>query len=219
MRAVFVGASSLAVMTARILLERGHEVVIVERNKDRIDALANELDCGYLNGDGSKPAILREADPDQTHYLFCLTGNDQANIIAALVGRSLGFEQVVTKIEDAEFEHICIELGLKDTIIPTRTIGRYLADMFQGMDLLELSGIIKDEARMFSFVVHEEEQGPAAELELPAECKIIFMYRDHKFMLADGDTKLKEGDQVVLVTHSRNIGALTERWGSRVTKH
>jgi trk system potassium uptake protein len=44
------------------------------------------------------------------------------------------------------------------------------------------------------------------------------MYRDHKFLLADGDTKLKEGDQVVLVTHSRNLEALTERWGSRVTK-
>ncbi|WP_240761489.1 NAD-binding protein [Nitrosococcus wardiae] len=84
MRAVFIGASSLAVMTARLLFKRGHEVIFVERRKERIDALAEELDCGFLHGDGSKPAILRQADPADTHILYCLTGNDQANILASL---------------------------------------------------------------------------------------------------------------------------------------
>ena len=64
--------------------------------------------------------------------LFCLTGSDQANIISSLVGRSLGFGRVVTKINDPEFEHICIELGLEDMIIPARTVGRHLAEMFEG---------------------------------------------------------------------------------------
>jgi trk system potassium uptake protein TrkA len=214
MRAVFVGASALAVMTARILLERGHEVVMVERNKERVDALTNELDCGYLLGDGSKPALLREADPEHTQFLFCLTGNDQTNIIAGLVGRSLGFQRVVTKIEDAEFEHICIELGLKDTIIPTRTIGRYLADMFQGMDLLELSGLIKDQARIFSFVAGDEDEGTPSELNLPADCRIVCLYHDGKFVLPNESTKLRQGDEVVLISHSRNIAQLAERWGA-----
>ena len=69
MRAVFVGAGSLAVMTAHLLLKRGHEVIMIERNKDRIDALSHEIDCGFLHGDGSKPAMLREADPGNTDIL------------------------------------------------------------------------------------------------------------------------------------------------------
>ena len=79
MRAVFIGASSLAVMTARYLLQQGHEVIIIERDKPRIDSLTDQLDCGFLHGDGSKPSILRDTNPSQTDVLFCLTDHDQAN--------------------------------------------------------------------------------------------------------------------------------------------
>jgi trk system potassium uptake protein TrkA len=37
---------------------------------------------------------------------------------------------VVTKIDDHEFEHICKELGLEDVIVPTRTVGRFLAERY-----------------------------------------------------------------------------------------
>ncbi|MGA8005025.1 MAG: NAD-binding protein [Burkholderiales bacterium] len=130
MRAVFIGAGSLAVVTAKLIRERGEEVVIIEQDKERIDSLAEQIDCGFLHGDGSKPAMLREADPEHTDVLFALTGNDQANILASLVARSLGFKRVVTKIEDVELEHICKELGLEDVIVPSRTVGRFLAERF-----------------------------------------------------------------------------------------
>lgn len=214
MRAVFIGASALSVMTARFLLARGHEVVVIEKDKEVIDALTTELDCGFLHADGSKPAVLREADPAHTDVLFCLTGSDQANIISSLVGRSLGFGRVVTKINDPEFEHICIELGLEDMIIPARTVGRHLAEMFEGFNPLEISAMIKAEARVFSFVAREEDARPVDELELPGETRVICIYRDEKFLLPEDDARLKAGDEVVLVTHVRNLPALAERWSA-----
>ncbi len=210
MRVVFVGASTQTLMTARILLKRGHEVVIVERNKTLAEELPQELDCGILQGDGSKPAILREADPGNTDILFCMTNSDQANIIAALVGRSLGFQRVVAKIDDPEFEHICLELGLEDTIIPARTIGRHLADMCEGRDPLELSTMIRDEARVVSFVVHDAQQGPVADLHLPAYSRVVCIYRDDKFILPDADFGLKTDDEVIIVTGRDSVEDLTE---------
>ena len=213
MRAVFVGAGAITVMTARILVKRGHEVVIIEQDKGRIDALSEELDCGFIHGDGSKPAILREADPERTDFLFCLTGNDQSNIIASLVGKSLGFKRMVTRIEDPEFEHICVGLGLEDTIVPARTIGRYLADMFAGHDLLELSAMIKDEARVFSFVVREKDAGKVEALDLPKDSRVICSYRDGKFRLPEPGDEVRADDEVVVITHSRNVPDLEDRWG------
>jgi len=215
MRAVFVGAGAIAMMTARTLVKRGHEVVIIERDKEHIEALADELDCGFIHGDGSKPAILREAEPEQTDFLFCLTGNDQSNILASLVGKSMGFRRMVTRIEDPEFEHICIGLGLEDTIVPARTIGRYLADMFAGHDPLELSAMIKDEARVFSFVVKEQEAGTIEDLALPKDSRLVCCYRDGKFMLPEPEDKLRVDDEVVVITHSRNMTELERRWGPR----
>jgi trk system potassium uptake protein TrkA len=145
MRIVFVGGTSLAVAAARILTERGHEVVIIDADREKLDALGESLDIGLLLGDGTRPELLREADPGDTDFLFCLTDSDQSNLIASLVGRSLGFRRVVARIEDAEFEHIALELGLEDTVVPARTIGRHLADMVEGSSPLELSAAIKGE--------------------------------------------------------------------------
>ena len=212
MRAVFIGASSLSVMTAEILLKRGHEVVIVERRRERIEELSKELDCGFVHGDGTTPAILRETDPEHSDFLFSLASDDQVNIIASLVGRSLGFRRVVTKIVNPEFEHICVELGLEETIIPAGTMGRYLADKFSGRDMLELSGMIRGDARIFSFVVKAEDEGPITKIDESGKLRIICIYRENNFELPAETTEVKAGDEVVVITQEKYLEALRERW-------
>jgi trk system potassium uptake protein TrkA len=216
MRAVFIGAGDLTCMTAQQLLKTGFDVVIVEKDKARIDELSPDLGAGFIHGDGSKPAILREADPTATDFLFCLTGNDQYNIITSLVGRSLGFKRVVTRIEDPAYEHICLELGLKDVIVPDFTIARHLADMCAGHNPLEVSAVIKGEARIFSFVTREEDEGPVSDMNLPADSRVMFLYRKEKFILPDADTSLRKGDEVVIITRSKDLSELEERWNPRL---
>ena len=80
MRYVFIGASALAVATARLLADRGHEVIVIERDKAVIDGLAEHLDCGFLHADGSKPAVLEEVNAADVDMLFCLTSSDQAKL-------------------------------------------------------------------------------------------------------------------------------------------
>ena len=212
MRTVFVGAGDVSIETAKALIKKGHEVVIIETDKAKIDELSEEMDCSFLQGDGSQPNLLREVNPTQTDFLFCLTNSDQANLIASLVGRSLGFNRIVTSIGDPQFEGICRELGLKDTIVPSRTISRYLEDMVGGGENVELSTLIKDEARFFIFTANEEDAVTAKDLKLPAGAKVICYYRNGKFSHADEENTFRIGDEVVILTHSKNIPALQERW-------
>lgn len=202
MRAVFIGINPLTIATTRLLLEQGHEVVVVDADRQRIDELSAEIDCGFVHGDGTYPHILKECDPKGTDFLFCLTGHDQVNIIASLVGRSLGFARVITRIDDPEFEHICTELGLTDTVVPSRTMGRYLADLFRGHNLLAYSAMIRGEARVFSFVVGEEQAGSASALEKPDHTRLVCLYRGDHFTIPDAGTVLKPGDEVVMITRS-----------------
>jgi trk system potassium uptake protein TrkA len=212
MRVAFLGASQLTVMTARLLVDRGHEVVIIESDKATIESLADQLDCAFLHGDGSKPTVLREAGPKDTDVLFCLTNNDQVNILAALIGRSLGFKRVVPSIEDPELTSICRELGLEHTVIPDQTISRYLADVAIGVDVLELSTLIKGEARCFSFVATDDDAVSIEDLHLPEEARVICCYRDGELLLPAEQDKLRRGDEVVILTHSKHVTALRERW-------
>lgn len=212
MRCVFVGAGELSVETARLLLDRDEEVVIIEASREKIDALSESLDCSFLQGDGSKPHRLEEVNPEKTDFLFCLTDNDQHNIIAALVGRSLGFDHVVVQIHDSEYLPICRELGLENTIVPAKTISRYLADMVAGVDILELSSFVKGEARFMLFEITDRLRGKVGDLELPETARVVCRYRDDEFALVDEATTLKKGDEVLILTHSDNLVELTEKF-------
>lgn len=219
MRIVFIGAGEVTVRTAELLIERGHEVIIVENNEQKIEALSDILDCSFLRGDGSNPAVLREVAPEQTDVLFCLTDSDQANLISSLVGRSLGFKRVIPSLQDPEFEGICRELNLKDTIMPSRTTSRYLADMVEGVDVLELSLVIKGEARFFTFTVDQEKGKNIADLDLPEKARVICYYREKQFYLAEDKTKLIKGDEIVILTHSECLQDLRERWNPKETEN
>ena len=212
MRSVFVGCSDIAIETAKILIERKHEVIIIDTSKERLEELSEGLDCSFLCGDGSKPDVLRETDPKRCDLLFCLTGDDQDNIIAGLVGRSLGFKRVVTQINDSEYDTICRELGLEDVIEPSLTIGRYLADLASGRSIAELSSALKDEARFFMFSASKSDAGSIDDLSLPSLTRIVCYYRNGEFRIPKPDDQLRADDEVLLVTHSKHLEELRERW-------
>ena len=212
MRLAFIGTSSLALTTAEMLVEAGHEVVFIEKDKARIEDLSERMDAGFLHGDGTEPDVLRDAEPDNTDVLFCLLDSDQTNIIAALVGRSLGFKRVVPRIANPQFQRICNELGLENTVLPNRAVAAHLVDLLHGEKSLEMSSLIRGDAEVFNFVVSEEDAIPLEELELPKDTRIICLYRGDAFTLPEQVSALQEGDEVILVTHKDRLAELKERW-------
>lgn len=212
MRVAFVGAGSITVSAADILIRRRVDVVIIERDRERIEALAETLDCGFIHGDGSKPAVLREVDPQHTDVLCCMTDNDQSNILASLVGRSLGFRRIITQIEDTEFQHVCLELGLTDLMIPHWQAAQALADLAFGALPEDFANFFKNGARLFFFAVREEDVGSVGDLPLPKRCRAICIYRYDKMILPTADFQLELGDEVLLLVHENSLRELRDRW-------
>ena len=215
MRLAFIGTSTLTLTTAEMLLEAGHEVVLIEKDKQRIEDLSERFDAGFLHGDGTEPEVLRDAEPEDTDVLFCLLDSDQTNIIASLVGRSLGFQRVVPRIADRQFQRICNELGLENTVLPNKAVASHLVDLLHGEKSLEMSSLIRGDAEVFNFVVGEQDAGTVEELDLPPETRIICLYRDDTFNLPEKITELEVGDEVILVTHRNRLSELKKRFASQ----
>jgi trk system potassium uptake protein TrkA len=212
MRIVFVGASSTSILAARALLEKGYEVVLVDRDPEKIDQLQDEIDCGLLHGDGSRPGTLEEIGPSEHDILICLSDSDEANVLSALVGRSLGFGRVVPKIEDPGLEPICTELGLTDVIVPEREVAQGLVDLAEGRSNAALSTVVRSGLRFFAFTVAPEESGSLKDLKLPDGARAIARSRDDQSELVDDDTRLDEGDEVIVLAAESCLGDLQKRF-------
>jgi trk system potassium uptake protein TrkA len=214
MRIVFIGTSSLTLSAAYALLEAEHTVVIIERDEARINELSEQLEAGFIHGDATSPDVLTDAEPENTDVLFSLLESDQTNILASLIGRSLGFKRVVPRVNNPQFQRICNELGLQDSIMPNRAVASHLKDMLRGDKSLELSSLIRGEAMVFDFKARDRDAVSLDEIELPQRSRIICLYRDDAFLLPEQTTELKASDEVILISPRDNLDTLQEHWGT-----
>lgn len=213
MRIVFNGATPQVVESARSLLAKGHEVVIVDVEEERLKELEEmDLDCGLVHGDGSRPAVLTELGPGNTDFLFCMTGSDQDNILTALAGKRLGFDRVVAMIEDSGFGELCAELGLDDVVVPSQETANAVADRVAGIESVDLAPLMKTGIRFFSFAARKSEQGTVADLDLPNGAKALAVTRDSEAELAEDETRIREHDTVYLVCTQDQVEELRERF-------
>jgi len=213
MRIVFIGATGQVVESARSLLANGHEVVIVDGEEERLKALEEmDLDCGLVHGDGSRPAVLSELDPGNTDFLFCMTGSDQDNILAALAGKRLGFDSVVAMIEDSDFGGLCAELGLEDVLIPSQETANAVGDRVAGIESVDLAPLMKTGVRFFSFAARKSDEGTVADLRLPDGARALAIARDGEAELAGDETRIRERDTVYVVCSQDQVKELRERF-------
>ncbi len=101
---------------------------------------------------------------------------------------------------------------LSDTIIPDLNTARKLADMATGKTPTELSAAIKGEIRFFSFIAGEQDGRKVEETDLPQGARIILIYRGENIIFTDPDTKILPKDEVVILTHSKNLKKLRDHW-------
>lgn len=99
MRFVIVGYGRVGARTARILAEEGHDVVIVENNRDKVDR-AREQGFDVVEGDGSNESVLVDAGLADADAIGAITGDPNINFAACMIGKEYGCRTVLRIDED-----------------------------------------------------------------------------------------------------------------------
>jgi trk system potassium uptake protein TrkA len=99
MRFVIVGYGRVGARTARILQEEGHEVVLVENNRDKVER-ARKAGFKVVEGDGSNESVLEKAGLETADAVGGLTGDPNINFAACMIGKEHGCRSVLRIDED-----------------------------------------------------------------------------------------------------------------------
>lgn len=206
MRIVIVGGSKFGVATAEQLIEKGHEVVLIDENRQKLEELSEHLDCGMIQGDGSSPKTLREAFASEDDVLIALTNASDDNILTALVARSVGFGRVIPQIVSAELLDVCVELDLKDMITPHATVARSLCRALEDDTELARDTNLTEDLRLLRLDVSSQLDGRAlSSLELPEDCRAVAIIHEEKERFAEQDDELAEGDEILFAVTSDQV--------------
>jgi len=111
LRVVIVGGGHVGYHTAHRLANRGHDIVIVEKDDDRVEFLSDQYIATVIQGDGGRPSILRQADLAHADVLASLTNyGAMTNLGICMTGQRIASDiRTVARIDhgdDEEYEEM-----------------------------------------------------------------------------------------------------------------
>lgn len=89
MKVIIVGAGEVGFQIAKFLSYENIDVVVIDRDKDKIKRVVDELDVAAIEGEGGDIASLKNAGADSTDILLAVTNSDETNMIACLLAKAM----------------------------------------------------------------------------------------------------------------------------------
>ena len=105
MHVIVVGGGLVGSSLAEKLAGDGHDVVLIEQNRELVRELDDRFDVQTICGNGATMPVLLEAGIERCELLLATTDSDEANMVVALVGSSIfDVPKVVARLRDLGHE-------------------------------------------------------------------------------------------------------------------
>jgi trk system potassium uptake protein TrkA len=200
-RIIVAGGGRVGLRTARELADRGHEIVLIEKESTQSDRAADEHVAMVIEGDATSPAILEQADPERADAIAALTDEAGTNLAICLAARQVDPNIRTLARTDIGTENAYDEIA-DATILPPELSAATAADILSGEEVRTIIGDHHD------LEILEIEVGAGApveghtldEINLPSG-SLVVSDRD-RTRIARADTELQAGERYIVGVES-----------------
>lgn len=214
MYVIVAGGGKVGYYLARTLLSEEHEVLIVERDRRRADAIAEDLGSVVLRGDACEVSTLAEAGASRADVVVAVTGDDEDNlVICQLAKKRFNAGRVVARINNPKNRRIFGKLGVDAAISSTELILTQIQQELPGQALIQLVKLRAKELELVEATLGAgsplvgREVGAAG---LPENSSLLLILREGEAIIPSGQTVLQQGDEVVALARTESESALRE---------
>ena len=204
MYVLIAGGGKVGANLTRSLIRMGHEVTLIEQRAYRYDQLEAEFEHQAVRGDATELFVLERAGikrpPD---LVVAATGDDEDNIVICQIAREkYGVQKVIARINDPRNQPYFDLLGISPTVSATGSIMALIEHEVPEHGLIHLLELRKENLEIIELTVDKDsacEGKRIGAVRLPAGARLISVVRDGKAEIADAETQLEAGDQVLAI--------------------
>ena len=221
MRVVVVGAGEVGFDIAKMLSSEKHDVVVVERDPGRVNAVREKLDVMAIQGNGAASETLKEAGVEQADMIIAVTTVDEVNIIACMMADRLGVETTIARIRTDEYTDTSSilragDFGIDFVIHPEESAAEEAARLIRRAGATDALAFADGRLQLLGMKITRsspvlgrrlsEIAGSAADLHY----RLMAIKRGGRTILPRGDQKLLLDDQVFILTLTEDAESVSK---------
>jgi len=208
---MILGGSRIAQKTIEKLGDQ-YKIKVIEIDRERSIRIAGKYgNTLVIHGDGRNLDLLKEESLDKMDAFIAVTGNSETNILSCQLAKSYGVKRTIAEIENVDFLTMAEEMGIGSIINKKLLAASYIYKYTIGTSVEHVKCLTATDAEVFEFQIKSDTkitQKPIKDLLIPEDIIIGGIIRNNTGFVASGDTQIKVGDLVVVLTLSTSIGKL-----------
>ncbi|MDH4111285.1 MAG: TrkA family potassium uptake protein [Actinomycetota bacterium] len=208
MRVIVTGGGAVGRHLSVDLVERGHEVTLIEQNRALVDKLRVWAPkVTVLNGDACEPWVLEDAETSNADVLVAATGDDEDNLVTSLLAKQeFAVPRVLARVNHPKNEWLFTEQwGVDAEVSPPHILTAMVEEAVTVGDLVRLIRLGGGQVSIVEMTLPEDSPsvGRAVyELRLPADAVIVAILREGHVVIPQPETVLAAGDEVLALARS-----------------
>ncbi len=204
MRVVIAGAGSVGRSIARELIGNGHEILIIDRDAD--DVQANRVpDASWLLADACELTALHEAGLESCDVVVAATGDDKANLVLSLLAKTeFGVPRTVARVNNPKNEWMFDEGWGVDVAVSTPRLMTALVEEAVSIgDLVRILEFQQSQSILVEMTLPQSSPWSGrlvGEVPWPPDTVLTCIVRENRAIAPSPDDLLEVGDELLLVT-------------------
>ena len=211
---IIVGCGNVGATLVERLSNEGHDITVIDKDRDRVLEIANYYDVMGITGNGARYGILMDAGIQKADVFIAVARHDELNLLccamASKVSKCATFARVHTPEYSSETNYFRDQLGITMIVNPEFSTAEETSRLLYQPNALEVNTFANGRAELVKFKV--EKNNPMIDKtiakigrEIPHELLICAIEREDEVIIPNGNDRILEGDEISFMASKENV--------------
>ena len=221
MNVIIVGAGKVGSYLTSQLSDEGHNILVIEKNKDVLERLLSQNDVMGILGDGRDIDVLNEANVNECDAFIAMTYNDDVNLISSMIAKKMGARSTIVRLRDPRYikddEFMRTTMGVDRLVNPEFSAAKEIQRTLKYTYAVNVENFLDSKVILIELEIDENSKLKNKSLmELNSEgllgnTIIVIGEKDSQVVIPNGNHILEVGEKIYVAGPREDIDKFYKR--------
>lgn len=214
MKIIIIGVGTIGRSILKSLSDKGHNITIIDEDKDKIERLIEKYDVQGVVGNGASLDIQKEAGMKNADLAIVMTHGDELNVFACMVAKKLGVKNTIARVRNPEYRRQIVtmreELGISMIVNPEKDTATEIYNRINLPAIAQVEHFAKGRVLLVEIDVESScalvgETLISIGKKIKTKVLICAVQRGEDVIIPSGNFEIAEGDKIYFTSEAKDL--------------